>query len=84
MFSTCATSMYLSLTKNKITMKKHMLIFLIMTVVTGLLGFAGMTYYGITAVRIIFLIFADLLIVSLISKFFFPGVDDMKLIKVKK
>ena len=55
-----------------------------MTVVTGLLGFAGMTYYGITAVRVLFLIFADLLIVSLISKFFFPNTDDMRLIKVKK
>lgn len=65
-------------------MKKHMLIFLIMTLVTGILGFAGMTYYGISAVRILFLIFADLLIVSLISKFFFPGLDNMKLIKVKK
>lgn len=55
-----------------------------MTIVTGLLGFAGMTYYGIAAVRVIFLIFADLLIVSLISKFFFPNMDDMRLIKVKK
>lgn len=55
-----------------------------MTVVTGILGFAGMTYYGITAVRVLFLIFADLLIVSLISKFFFPGMDKMRLIKVKK
>lgn len=61
-----------------------MLIFLIMTAVTGLLGFAGMTYYGITAVRIFFLIFADLLIVSLISKFFFSDVDNLRLIKVKK
>jgi uncharacterized membrane protein YtjA (UPF0391 family) len=55
-----------------------------MTVVTGLLGFAGLTFYGISAVRVLFLIFADLLIVSLISKFFFPGLDDLKLIKVKK
>ncbi|CAM4312075.1 DUF1328 domain-containing protein [Gillisia limnaea] len=65
-------------------MKKYMFIFLIMTVVTGLLGFAGLTFYGISAVRVLFLIFADLLIVSLISKFFFPGLDDLKLIKVKK
>ncbi len=65
-------------------MKKYMLVFLIMTVVTGILGFAGMTYYGITTVRVLFLIFADLLIVSLISKFFFPSLDKMRLIKVKK
>lgn len=65
-------------------MNKYMLIFLIMTVVTGILGFAGMSYYGISAVRVLFLIFADLLIVSLISKFFFPGLDKMRLIKVKK
>lgn len=65
-------------------MNKYMLVFLIMTVVTGILGFAGMTYYGISAVRVLFLIFADLLIVSLISKFFFPDLDKMRLIKVKK
>ncbi|MFO8148455.1 MAG: DUF1328 domain-containing protein [Bacteroidota bacterium] len=65
-------------------MKKYMLVFLIMTVVTGILGFAGMAYYGITAVRVLFLIFADLLIVSLISKFFFPKLDKMRLVKVKK
>lgn len=65
-------------------MNKYMLVFLIMTVVTGILGFGGMTYYGISAVRVLFLIFADLLIVSLISKFFFPDLDKMRLIKVKK
>ena len=65
-------------------MNKYMLVFLIMTVVTGILGFAGMSYYGLSAVRILFLIFADLLIISLISKFFFPGIDKMRLIKVKK
>lgn len=65
-------------------MKKYLLVFLIMTVVTGVLGFAGLTYYGITTVRVLFLIFADLLVVALISKFFFPGLEKMRMMKVKK
>ena len=55
-----------------------------MTLVTGLLGFAGLTYYGIEVVRILFLIFADLLIVALISKIFFSDTKKVRLLRVKK
>lgn len=55
-----------------------------MTVVTGLLGFAGLTFYGIEVVRILFLIFADLLIVALISKTFFSDTKKIRLQRVKK
>jgi uncharacterized membrane protein YtjA (UPF0391 family) len=65
-------------------MKNYTLHFLIMTVVTGLLGFAGLTYYGIEVVRILFLIFADLLIVALISKIFFSDTKKVRLLRVKK
>jgi uncharacterized membrane protein YtjA (UPF0391 family) len=65
-------------------MKNYTLHFLIMTVVTGLLGFAGLTYYGIEVVRVLFLIFADLLIVALISKIFFSDTKKLRLQRVKK
>ncbi|CAM4268213.1 DUF1328 domain-containing protein [Gillisia hiemivivida] len=65
-------------------MKNYTLHFLIMTIVTGLLGFAGLTFYGIEVVRVLFLIFADLLIVALISKTFFSDTKEVKLQRVKK
>ena len=65
-------------------MKNNTLLFLIMTVVTGLLGFAGLTFYGIEVVRVLFLIFADLLIVALISKIFFSDTKKLRLQRVKK
>ncbi|WP_026839532.1 DUF1328 domain-containing protein [Gillisia sp. JM1] len=65
-------------------MKNYTLHFLIMTIVTGLLGFAGLTFYGIEVVRVLFLIFADLLIVALISKTFFSDTKEIKLQRVKK
>ncbi|HSM62970.1 MAG TPA: hypothetical protein VK833_03425 [Gillisia sp.] len=65
-------------------MKNNTLLFLIMTVVTGLLGFAGLAFYGIEVVRVLFLIFADLLIVALISKIFFSDTKKLRLQRVKK
>lgn len=65
-------------------MKNYTLHFLIMTIVTGLLGFAGMNYYGIEVVRVLFLIFADLLIVALISRTFFSDGKEVKLQRIKK
>ena len=52
-------------------MKKYILVFLMATALTGLIGFAGLTFYGVIAVRVLFLIFADLLIVSVIAQIFF-------------
>ncbi len=65
-------------------MKNYTLHFLIMTIVTGVLGFAGMTFFGIEVVRVLFLIFADLLIVALISKIFFSDTKKVRLQRVKK
>lgn len=65
-------------------MKNYTLHFLIMTIVTGVLGFAGMTFFGIEVVRVLFLIFADLLIVALISKIFFSDTKKVRLQRIKK
>ncbi len=65
-------------------MKNYTLHFLIMTIVTGLLGFAGMNFFGIEVVRVLFLIFADLLIVALISKTFFSETKEIRLQRIKK
>ena len=70
--------------KNKNTMKNYTIHFLIMTLVTGLLGFAGMNFFGIEVVRVLFLIFADLLIVALISKTFFSDTKEVRLQRIKK
>ena len=65
-------------------MKKYTLVFLIATALTGLVGFAGLTFYGVIAVRVLFLIFADLLIVSVISRIIFSDTSKMRLKRVKK
>jgi uncharacterized membrane protein YtjA (UPF0391 family) len=65
-------------------MKKYTLVFLIATALTGLIGFAGLTFYGVIAVRVLFLIFADLLIVSVISHIICSDTSSMRLKRVKK
>lgn len=65
-------------------MKNYITLFIILTTLTGLIGFAGMNFYGVEAVRIAFLIFADLLVVSLIAKLFFPDNKKMRLERIKK
>ncbi|APU69040.1 MAG: DUF1328 domain-containing protein [Bacteroidota bacterium] len=53
-------------------MKRKSLLFLALAVITGLVGFTGLSFSGIEVIRVMFLIFADLLIVSLFAKLFFP------------
>ena len=65
-------------------MKNNMWIFLIVTVITGLIGFTGINFEGVTVVRILFLVFADLLVISILSKYFFTSTENMKMIKVRK
>jgi uncharacterized membrane protein YtjA (UPF0391 family) len=65
-------------------MKKHTILFLILTTLTGLIGFIGINFSGIEVVRVLFLIFADLLIVSVIARFFFSGTENMRLQRIKK
>lgn len=63
-------------------MRKYSPLFLILAVVTGLIGFTGLSFSGIEVVRVLFLIFADLLVVSLLAKLIFPA-EKMKLQRVK-
>lgn len=59
-------------------MKKKTLLFFVLAVITGLIGFSGISFSGIEVIRVMFLIFADLLIISLIAKLFFPDRPQVK------
>ncbi|HSP12555.1 MAG TPA: DUF1328 domain-containing protein [Salegentibacter sp.] len=63
-------------------MRKYSPLFLILAVVTGLIGFTGLSFSGIEVVRILFLIFADLLVISVLAKLIFPS-EKMKLQRIK-
>lgn len=65
-------------------MKKYIIPFLIITVLTGLIGFAGLNFKGIEVIRVLFLIFADLLIISVLAKFFFSDSRKLRLERIKK
>ncbi len=65
-------------------MKNYTIIFLIITALTGLIGFAGLSFKGIEFVRITFLIFADLLIISVLAKLFFSNRGKLKLQRIRK
>ncbi|HSI70789.1 MAG TPA: hypothetical protein VK941_11185 [Gillisia sp.] len=65
-------------------MKKHIILFLVLTALTGLLGFIGISFSGIEVVRVLFLIFADLLVISVLARFFFSGTENMRLERIKK
>jgi len=64
-------------------MRKHSILFLTVAVLAGVIGFSGLSFSGIEVVRILFLIFADLLIVSLIARLFFKE-NKMRLQRIKK
>lgn len=66
-------------------MKKHTIFYLIATLLTGLIGFIGIGFTGIEVVRILFLIFADLLIISLLARFMFSDSSSkMRLERIRK
>lgn len=66
-------------------MKNYITLFLILTIITGVVGFAGLNFYGLEAVRIFFLIFADLLVISVLTRLFFPdNTEKMRLERIKK
>jgi len=52
-------------------MKRFTLPFLIIAIVTGIYGFGGFDLWATEAARILFLISADLFVVSLFAKFLF-------------
>ncbi|MBZ9728808.1 DUF1328 domain-containing protein [Salegentibacter sp. JZCK2] len=64
-------------------MRKYSLVFLIVSAITGAIGFSGLNFSGIEVVRVLFLIFADLLVVSLFAHLLF-GNDNLKLQPIKK
>lgn len=64
-------------------MKKYIIPFLIITVVTGIIGF-GLSFKGVEFIRIAFLIFADLLIISVLARFFFSDNKKMRLERIRK
>ena len=52
-------------------MKRLALPFLIIALITGIYGFGGFNLWGTEASRVLFLISADLFVVSLFAKFLF-------------
>lgn len=65
-------------------MKNYTILFLVLTALTGLIGFAGLSFKGIEFVRITFLIFADILIITVLAKLFFLNERKMKLERIRK
>ncbi|MDT0650706.1 DUF1328 domain-containing protein [Autumnicola edwardsiae] len=66
-------------------MKKKITIFLVLTLITGLVGFSGMNFDGVAAIRVMFLIFADLLLVSVLASLFFSSdQQQVRLERVRK
>ena len=52
-------------------MKRLTLPFLIIAILTGIYGFGGFNLWGTEASRVLFLVSADLFVVSLFAKFLF-------------
>ena len=69
--------------KKKKIMKKYTVLFLVLAVITGLVGFTGLRFAGIEVIRVACLITADLFIISLMAKFFFPE-KKLRLQRIKR
>lgn len=65
-------------------MRKYSSLFLIMAVITGLIGFTGLDFQGIAIPRILFVIFTDLFLVSLMAKVLLPNEKKPSYEKVNK
>ncbi|WP_300436982.1 DUF1328 domain-containing protein [Christiangramia sp.] len=65
-------------------MKKKTLLFLVLALITGIVGFTGLSFDGIEVIRVMFLIFADLLVISLLAKLFFREKPKVKYQPVNK
>ncbi|AVR45688.1 DUF1328 domain-containing protein [Christiangramia fulva] len=65
-------------------MKRKTLVFFALALITGLIGFSGISFTGIKLLRVMCLIFADLMIVSLMAKALFPDNPKLKHQRVEK
>lgn len=65
-------------------MKRKTTLFLVLALITGLIGFTGLSFDGIEVIRVMFLIFADLMIISLMAKLFFPERSKVKYQAVRR
>lgn len=65
-------------------MKRYSNVFLILALITGLIGFTGLNFDGIMIPRILFVLFTDLFLVSLMAKALFAEEEKMKYEKVSK
>mgnify|MGYP001326178355 FL=1 len=64
-------------------MKKYTVLFLILAVITGVVGFTGLRFTGIEVIRVVCLVAADLFVISLMAKLFFPD-KKLRLQRIKK
>lgn len=65
-------------------MKRYSKVFLILAIITGLIGFTGLNFEGIIIPRILFIVFTDLFLVSLMAKVLFNEKEELKYEKVRK
>lgn len=65
-------------------MKDYTITFLILALVTGVSGFTLGDFTGIKFIRILFIVFADLLVVSLLAKGLFSNKKRLQKIRIKK
>lgn len=64
-------------------MKRFTVHFLIMAIILGVYGFSGFDLWGTEAARVLFLIAADMFVVSLFARLLFKG-ETSKIIKSRE
>tara|TARA_B100000678_G_C18100951_1_gene458767 strand:- start:633 stop:830 length:198 start_codon:yes stop_codon:yes gene_type:complete len=65
-------------------MKEKSITFLVLALVTGVLGFALGNFTGSQILRVLFIIFADLFVVSILAKGLFSNSNQLQKVKVRK
>lgn len=65
-------------------MKEKSITFLVLALVTGVLGFALGNFTGSQILRVLFIVFADLFVVSILAKGLFSNSNQLQKVKVRK